>query len=182
VEVYTTHTGNYYRGGVLLKAHSDNEWRTYQRGYEAALEDIQEEEIKSQQRAVTHVASDFLYSKAHEQAEKIDEQFGEDAYGGTNSLATGGRPTTTSAGTPINYNFDLGSVDLIDTPDSSCFSEIGYDERNEVLVVVFRDSGAMYAYKDVPDSVWDDLFFASSMGGYYNENIKGQYDCEKIVE
>jgi len=40
----------------------------------------------------------------------------------------------------------------------------------------------MYAYKDVPDSVWDDLFFASSMGGYYNENIKGQYDCEKIVE
>jgi len=89
-------------------------------------------------------------------------------------------PKTTSAGTPINYSFDLGNVDMEDTPDSSCFSEIGYDEQNEVLVVVFRDSGSMYAYYDVPEGVWDDLYFASSMGSYYNKNIKGQYDCEKI--
>lgn len=87
---------------------------------------------------------------------------------------------TTSKGTPINDSFNWSSVSMQSTPESSCFSEIGYDSRHEVLVVTFRDSGASYAYYDVPDYVWDDLESAKSKGGYYNSDIKGYYDCEKL--
>ena len=69
-------------------------------------------------------------------------------------------------------------VPMVSTPDSSCFSEIGY--RDGTLVVTFRDSGESYAYYDVPSTVWDALCAADSMGGYYNADIKGQYDCEKL--
>lgn len=86
----------------------------------------------------------------------------------------------TSRGTRINEDFDIRDVSMMETPDSTCFSEVGYDYGEETLVVTFRDSGSTYAYYDVPESVWDDLCSASSMGGFYNSDIKGQYHCEKI--
>ncbi len=96
------------------------------------------------------------------------------------AISSSSQPAKTSAGTPINYEFSLDRVDMIDTPDSTCFSRIGYDSYNEVLVVTFRDSGATYAYYDVPDDVWGTLESARSMGGYYNSDIKGNYYCEKL--
>ncbi|MBO7669839.1 MAG: KTSC domain-containing protein [Oscillospiraceae bacterium] len=87
---------------------------------------------------------------------------------------------TTSQGTPINDSFDWSRVSMEDTPESSCFSEIGYDKKHEVLVVTFRDSGASYAYYGLPSSVWNELCNAKSKGGYYNSEIKGYYDCEKL--
>lgn len=86
---------------------------------------------------------------------------------------------TTSAGTPINEDFHP-DVEMIDTPDSTCFSAIGWDSGTGTLVVTFRDSGASYAYDEVPKSVWTELKNADSMGGYYNKNIKGYYDCVKL--
>jgi hypothetical protein len=86
---------------------------------------------------------------------------------------------TTSAGTPINEDFHP-DVEMIDTPDSTCFSSIGWDASTGTLVVTFRDSGASYAYDEIPRSVWDGLRNADSMGGYYNKNIKGHYDCVKL--
>ena len=83
----------------------------------------------------------------------------------------------TSKGTPINDDFDE-TVRMQSTPGSTCFSAIGYN--NGTLVVTFRESGASYAYYDVPPSVWDDLCSADSMGGFYNSDIKGQYYCEKL--
>ena len=83
----------------------------------------------------------------------------------------------TSRGTPINENFD-DDVPMTSTPNSSCFSKIGY--RDGTLVVTFRESGASYAYYDVPSSVWDDFCNADSMGGFYNSDIKGRYYCEKL--
>ncbi|MBO7670396.1 MAG: KTSC domain-containing protein [Oscillospiraceae bacterium] len=67
-----------------------------------------------------------------------------------------------------------------DTPDSTCFSSIGYDSSTGTLMVVFRDSGAKYAYGEVPKTVYNELRDAESMGGYYNKNIKGKYDCTKV--
>ena len=87
---------------------------------------------------------------------------------------------TTSAGTPIDEDFNWNNVSMTSTPESSCFSEIGYDSRNEVLVVTFWDSGSSYAYYDVPEEVWDDLCSAKSKGGFYNSDIKGEYYCEKL--
>ena len=86
---------------------------------------------------------------------------------------------TTSAGTPISKNFHT-DVDMIATPNSTCFSAIGWGSGTGTLVVTFRDSGASYAYDEVPRKVWDALRSADSMGGYYNREIKGQYDCTRI--
>lgn len=87
------------------------------------------------------------------------------------------RPVT-SKGTPIVASEDYDDIRMISTPDSTCFSSIGY--KSGRLVVTFRDSGASYAYLDVPESVWSELRDADSMGGYYNSEIKGYYDCEKL--
>lgn len=35
---------------------------------------------------------------------------------------------------------------LFDTPNSTCFSRIGYIEKSEILVVEFRESGSIYEY------------------------------------
>lgn len=86
----------------------------------------------------------------------------------------------TSQGTPINENFDEDQVSMQDTPDSTAFSQVGYNVSKNLLVVTFRDSGASYAYYDVPQSVWNNLKSAKSMGGYYNSDVKGQYTCEKL--
>ena len=87
---------------------------------------------------------------------------------------------TTSAGTPINEGFDWGQVSMQNTPESSCFSKIGYSANNEILVVTFRDKGTSYAYYEVPQSIWEKLCQAESKGSYYNKEIKGQYYCEKL--
>ena len=89
-------------------------------------------------------------------------------------------PEYTSAGTPINRSFDYSGFTVVETPSSDCFSEIAYNSRRHILVVTFRDSGATYAYYDVPASVWSELRDAYSKGGYYNSDIKGHYDCEKL--
>ena len=85
---------------------------------------------------------------------------------------------TTSQGTIINQTISTDDYPMQNTPDSSCFSAIGYKGGN--LVVTFRDSGASYIYFDVPRSIWNNLKSADSMGSYYNSNIKGQFNCEKL--
>ena len=75
------------------------------------------------------------------------------------------------------FENDTGSV-MVETPNSSCFSEIGWYGGD--LYVVFRDSGAEYVYFDVPRSVYNELEDSDSPGKYYNAEIKGDYDCEKV--
>lgn len=67
----------------------------------------------------------------------------------------------------------------VETPDSTCFSEIGYDANRDLLYVTFRSSGASYVYSEVPNAVWKSLLNAESKGGYYNTEIKGHFPCEK---
>lgn len=68
---------------------------------------------------------------------------------------------------------------VYNTPDSTCFSRVGYDSRNNVLIVVFRDSGAEYHYYDVPEDVWESFYDSASLGKYFNREIKGNYEYEK---
>ena len=86
----------------------------------------------------------------------------------------------TSAGTVINDDFSTESAEKVSTPDSSAFTEIGYIRSEETLIVTFRDTGYSYAYYGVSVSVWNALKSAESKGSYYNSNIKGNYQCEKI--
>lgn len=68
---------------------------------------------------------------------------------------------------------------VYNTPESTCFSRVGYDRRNNVLIVVFRDYGAEYHYFDVPEDVWESFYDSVSLGRYFNANIKGNYRYAK---
>lgn len=82
--------------------------------------------------------------------------------------------------TPSKIGYELKDVDFIDTPDSTAFKQIGYNTKESDIVVQFKKSGDYYVYYDVPKEVWDALVDADSKGGYYNKEIKGNYECEKL--
>lgn len=60
---------------------------------------------------------------------------------------------------------------------SSNISSIGYEDG--VLYVRFC-SGGLYAYFDVPESVYRGLMAASSHGHYFAVHVKGQYRYRQI--
>ena len=63
---------------------------------------------------------------------------------------------------------------------SSTIQSIGYDEKNSVLRLMFRD-GSVHDYYDVPDSVFSDLMRATSKGRYAKANIIERYTLRKII-
>lgn len=60
---------------------------------------------------------------------------------------------------------------------SSNISSIGYDGTN--LYVLFN-SGGLYEYFDVPQSIYNELMSASSHGSYLANYIKGCYRYQRI--
>jgi len=85
-------------------------------------------------------------------------------------------PTTQETTTAA---FSLDDVSLTETPNSSCFSKIGYSDAHETLVLVFRGGGT-YLFSGVPASVWQSFRAADSLGRYFNTKIKGVYSSEKV--
>ena len=85
------------------------------------------------------------------------------------------KPTATARPTPTPYVWEME-----DTPRSSAFSSIGYDAENEVLHVVFRESGIEYVYYEFTLSDWNDFYNAESLGKHFNAYIKGHFDYKKI--
>ena len=41
----------------------------------------------------------------------------------------------------------------------------------------FRQTGKRYKYFGVPELIYDELMEAPSRGRYYNDNIRGQFEC-----
>jgi len=63
--------------------------------------------------------------------------------------------------------------------DSSSIARIGYDVNAEEAYVEYRGTG-LYAYSDVPPSVFADLIRAESKGAFVNDVIKRRYPFRKI--
>ena len=68
---------------------------------------------------------------------------------------------------------------IIETDESEAFSEIGYCSEYELLFVRFRSSYEAYVYVGVDEYDWKQFRKAPSLGGWFNQNIKGQYSCYK---
>ena len=65
--------------------------------------------------------------------------------------------------------------------ESSALQEAAYSWLWQAAAVRFNSNpAAVYVYHDVPEDVYDQLVSADSVGGYYNQNIKGQYECERF--
>lgn len=63
---------------------------------------------------------------------------------------------------------------------SSCLSEVAYDVTTQTLTVTFVESGATYNYLGCPESEYENLVLALSVGESYNENIKYDYPYIRI--
>ncbi|UWU75568.1 KTSC domain-containing protein [Bradyrhizobium huanghuaihaiense] len=62
---------------------------------------------------------------------------------------------------------------------SSNVAEIGYDADSRILEVVFK-TGSVYQYFEVPRQIYEALMQASSIGGFINSNVKGQYRYARV--
>jgi hypothetical protein len=63
--------------------------------------------------------------------------------------------------------------------DSSMANAVGYDEESQVLQIEFAN-GAIYQYAGVEPETWEGLHDTDSIGRYYNAEIKGNYQCDRI--
>jgi hypothetical protein len=63
--------------------------------------------------------------------------------------------------------------------ESSAVLSVGYDRRRRVLEVEV-DGGAVYQYLEVPAREYFALVSADSVGRYYNQQIKANYEFRKV--
>jgi hypothetical protein len=62
---------------------------------------------------------------------------------------------------------------------SSNVAELGYDDVNLIVYVRFLN-GSVYTYKGVPQSEYQGLLNAPSIGSYLHRNYKNVYPYERI--
>ena len=62
---------------------------------------------------------------------------------------------------------------------STVVANFTYDAAKSILNVVYV-SGKVYAYKNVPEHVYQAMKEAFSKGTFLNENIKGKYPFKKL--
>lgn len=97
------------------------------------------------------------------------------------SAATTAAETTTEAPTEETLDeLSPDAFDMVSISRSTCLDRAGYNRRDHILYIRFLDSQAEYVYYDVPEEVYESLIDAESIGKYYNSDIKGQYECEKL--
>ncbi len=62
-----------------------------------------------------------------------------------------------------------------DTSKSSWIRGGWYDSESQYMIINLQ--GVNYHYCGMPKSVWESFRISSSFGTYYNNYIKGKYDC-----
>lgn len=62
---------------------------------------------------------------------------------------------------------------------STMATSIGYECNDRILQVEFS-SGSVYQYADVELETWETLQETESLGRFYNNEIKGRYDCQRV--
>ncbi|MEH1967752.1 MULTISPECIES: KTSC domain-containing protein [unclassified Nostoc] len=62
---------------------------------------------------------------------------------------------------------------------SSMAMAVGYDRNERILQVEFQ-SGSVYQYLGVDEDTWEDLHSSDSIGNFFNQEIKGRYDCDRL--
>ncbi|MCW5313635.1 KTSC domain-containing protein [Nostoc sp. KVJ3] len=56
---------------------------------------------------------------------------------------------------------------------------VGYDRDEQILQVEFQN-GSVYQYLGVDEDTWQDLHTSDSVGSFFNQEIKGRYDCDRL--
>ncbi len=64
------------------------------------------------------------------------------------------------------------------TPHSSVVKRLCYDSKEKYVIVNL--TGTYYHYCEVPANIVSNWRRAESMGRYYNQHIKGRFDCRVL--
>jgi hypothetical protein len=67
-------------------------------------------------------------------------------------------------------------------PESSVISDVEYWPKVEEMFIQFRKTGKIYAYQNVPASIYSDLLHAESRGKFFNQNIKTKFEFVDVTE
>jgi hypothetical protein len=62
---------------------------------------------------------------------------------------------------------------------SSMANAVGYDPNEQILQVEFH-KGAVYQYSGVELETWEELQDTDSIGRYFNHEIRGNYQCDRV--
>ena len=63
--------------------------------------------------------------------------------------------------------------------ESSSIASVGYGRASKLLEIEFR-SGAIYRYREVPESVFTAFSTARSKGHFFSTQVRGKYAFEKL--
>lgn len=85
------------------------------------------------------------------------------------------RCRTVSGGSPARYRAGMHRRSV----ESTAVLSVGYDRNRRVLEVEV-EGGAVYQYLGVPAREYLALLAADSVGRYYNQRIKPNYDFRKV--
>jgi lysyl-tRNA synthetase class 2 len=71
------------------------------------------------------------------------------------------------------------ALNWIKTQDSSHVESVAYEAETQDLYVEFND-GSMYRYKNVPESVWEELQSHGSKGRYVNIVLRRRFSYDRV--
>ncbi len=77
--------------------------------------------------------------------------------------------------TPVNIADSR--FEHLNTVKSSFIRGAWYDNQNQYMVIKLIET--YYHYCGLPKTVWDEFKKADSFGSYYNQVIKGEFDCRE---
>ena len=91
-----------------------------------------------------------------------------------------GRASAESVEVEYQGEVPLDTFECEDVTRSSFIDRVCYDADNQYMVISL--SGTYYGYCEIDQTTVDDLLAASSMGAFYNKEIKGNnsdspFDC-----
>lgn len=70
----------------------------------------------------------------------------------------------------INTYFMEKNMELIQVVSTN-LSKVGYDEENEILLIIFN-SGSAYEFQKVPRDIYNNLLQAPSIGNFFNKYVR----------
>lgn len=70
-------------------------------------------------------------------------------------------------------------IKILTKVNSSMIYAVGYDEKKEILEVVFM-KGSIWGYEGVPKDIYEDLLDSDSIGSYMNSMIFNCYNEYQI--
>lgn len=72
-------------------------------------------------------------------------------------------------------------IEMVPAYESSQIASMGYSPEARVLRVLFKSSGGVYDYQDVPQEIYDGALAAESVGRFINTNVVKKFLHHKLV-